>query len=432
MPDGDTSVPRTSAEPVAELIAAGEAALARGDASAAFDVLGRAAAGHIGGALLQRFATAFATAGRYVARQDAVLAWVEQILAQVVDPRERASLLRARIAVCRQLDTARVLELADEALAAAEAVGDHEAVASVLANAAFAAYRRGDARGCRTFAERAAAASFATRPAQYDALRAQMFAANAAGELELVLQHNIKARVLAREIGHLGDQANASNNLAEVYLELGCPHEARACAETAAQLARATGFVALEATATMYQGVATAEVGDIDGAIATFDRLRTAEHHPFSRIDAAAAHSYWLLERGAAGDARVARDAAEQVLEMTIRAGGDNRLTSLYACIARAHMREGHDDASRADLERARKAADRAEPTALSMLALAAAEVLPAAEPQRQVVLSGARARILRRAARREDPHAFCVNVRLNRRLLELSGGVPADLPRSQ
>jgi hypothetical protein len=65
------------------------------------------------------------------------------------------------------------------------------------------------------------------------------------------------------------------------------------------------------------------------------------------------------------------------------------------------------------------------------MHALAAAEVLPAAEPARQVVLSTARARILRRATRREDPHAFCVNVRLNRRLLELSGGVPPDLPKS-
>jgi hypothetical protein len=42
-----------------------------------------------------------------------------------------------------------------------------------------------------------------------------------------------------------------------------------------------------------------------------------------------------------------------------------------------------------------------------------------------------ARTRILRAAARREDPHAFCTHVRVNRRLLELTGGVPSDLPRA-
>jgi tetratricopeptide (TPR) repeat protein len=416
----------------ADPIAIAEAALARGESAEAWDMLSRLAAGPIAGPLLQRFASAYAAAGRYVTRQDDVLAWVDRKIADVTEPRQRASLLRARIAVCRQVDTARVLELADEALLAAEAVGDEEAIASVLSHASFAAYRRGEVRRSKDFAARAAGRTFSTRAGQYDAVRAQMFAATIAGELELVLQFNIKARALARERGHVADQANESNNLAEIYLELGCPYEAGACAEAAGTLARVAGYPGLEAMATVYRAIATAEVGDLDGAMALFDSLPAGRYHRFSKIDGACFHAYWLLERGAAGDARTALDAASHVLESAVRSGADNRLTALYSCLARAHARLGGDAAAREHLERARKAADRAEPTAESLFALAASEVLPAAEPQRGVVLSGARARILRRAARREDPHAFCVNVRLNRRLLELSGGVPADLPRSQ
>jgi sulfur transfer complex TusBCD TusB component (DsrH family) len=429
---GDSHTPAPGDGTSDDPIAAAEALLARGDSAAAWAVLSRVAAEPIAGPLLQRFATAFAAASRYVTRQDDVLAWADGMIAAVSEPRQRASLLRARIAVCRQVDTARCLELADEALAAAELVDDEEAIASVLSHGAFAAYRRGDARRSREFAAHAAGRAFSTRAGQYDAARAQMFAATIAGELELVLQFNIKARALARERGHLADQANESNNLAEIYLELGCPHEARACAEAAGLLARAAGYPGLEAMATVYQAIATAEVGDIDGALVLFAGLPRDRYHRFSRIDGACFHAYWLLERGAAGDARVARETAAHVLDDVIRAGADQRLTAVHSCLARAHVREGCDADARDHLERARKAADRADPTAESMLALAAAEVLPAAEPQRQVVLSGARARILRRAARREDPHAFCVNVRLNRRLLELSGGVPADLPRSQ
>jgi hypothetical protein len=65
----------------------------------------------------------------------------------------------------------------------------------------------------------------------------------------------------------------------------------------------------------------------------------------------------------------------------------------------------------------------------LALLALAAGEVLTPADSQRQVMLSAARARILRTASRREDPRAFCTGVRLHRRLLELTGGIPSDLP---
>jgi tetratricopeptide (TPR) repeat protein len=430
--DSTSSVGASVGAGVDAALAQGEAALARGDTQRAWEALSRIAEAPVPGPLLQRFAAAYATAGRYLIRQDDVLAWVERMIAQVVLPAPRAALLRARIAVCRQVDTARVLELADEALAAAEAVADEEAIASVLAHASFAAYRRGETRRSREFAERAAARAFSTRAGQYDAIRAQMFAATSAGELELVLQYNIRARALARDLGHLADQANESNNLAETYLELGCPYEARACADAAAHLARSAGYVGLEVMATVYGAIATAEVGDIDGALALFESLRPAPHHRFARIDGACFHSYWLLERGAAGDARAAREAAEAVLDIAHKSGADNRLTGLHSCLARAHAREADQAAARDHLERARRAADRAEPSGQSLLALAAAEVLAAAEPPRQVVLTGARARILRSAARREDPHAFCVNVRLNRRLLELSGGVPADLPRSQ
>jgi len=45
------------------------------------------------------------------------------------------------------------------------------------------------------------------------------------------------------------------------------------------------------------------------------------------------------------------------------------------------------------------------------------------------VMIGAARARILRTASRREDPRAYCTGVRLHRRLLELTGGIPADLP---
>lgn len=75
--------------------------------------------------------------------------------------------------------------------------------------------------------------------------------------------------------------------------------------------------------------------------------------------------------------------------------------------------------------------AQRAELASQLLLALAVAEVCPADSYRRRVVLNEARTRILRNAQRRDNPQAFCLEVRLNRRLLELSGGVPADLPGS-
>jgi hypothetical protein len=146
-------------------------------------------------------------------------------------------------------------------------------------------------------------------------------------------------------------------------------------------------------------------------------------------LDAANLHAYWLLERGAAGDAARARERAAAGIEFAQRSGTAHRLTALHASLARAQAREANHEAAREQFEHARRGADKVEPAAHSYLALAAAEVLSAGEPPRHVILMAARARILRVASRREDPHAFCVHVRHNRRLLELTGGVPADLP---
>src|SRR5690606_22585991 len=145
----------------------------------------RAAEVGVDDAALPRLAVAFAAAARYVSRHADALAWVERALASAADPRQRATLLRARIAVCRQLDVKRVLELADEALAAAVAVGDTDAYASVLCHAAFAAYRAGDARAATRFANKFDERQLPGRAAALEEHRAKMFAATARGDTEL-------------------------------------------------------------------------------------------------------------------------------------------------------------------------------------------------------------------------------------------------------
>jgi tetratricopeptide (TPR) repeat protein len=423
----DVDRPGTDPPPTAELIAAGEAALGRGEHEAAFELLTQAVRADLAASEVVRLAPLYASAARAVERPQAAIDWIE---GQVVsDLHDRAALLRARISVLRELDPARVLDLAPEALGVAEAAGDHDAVASILAHATWSACRRGDVRKARELAEQAQQRSFPTRTAQYDCARAQAFAATAAGELESALHSITRARAIARELGHSHAVAVESNLLAEAYLELGYPHEAQACAESAEDIARARRHDPLARTAAALVAVATAEAGDLDAALIRLGELGGVGARNV-RIDTAAIHAYWLLERGAAGDARRAGELAGAGLVLGEAAGVESRYTPLCASLARARARLGDDASARAQLERARRMSDRCEPGAQSVLALAAAEVLPGSDPQRKVVLAGARARILRRAARREDPYAFCVNVRLNRRLLELSGGVPSDLPR--
>jgi tetratricopeptide (TPR) repeat protein len=435
--------PPAHAGSLPEMVAAGEAALRRGDAAGAFWLLPQAAArlgaqdGPGGAApaadsgLRVRLTRALAAAARIVGEPARVLTWIEGVLPATTDDTERAALLVAQLSMWSRLDTTRALALEAEARAAAEAVGDELGIATVLALASFVAYRRGEVRRCREIADRAAALVLTTRAAQYQATRAQMFAATAAGDLETVLTLSIKGRALARDLGQPVDVGNESNNLAETYLELGYPHEARACAEVAERLSRDAGMLYNELAGRVNGASAAAEAGDLDGAIAILDGLGWHEQYPIVMIDAAAAHAYWLLERGAAGDATVARARATAGIELARRTGTAHRLTALHASLARAHAREANHAAAREQLEHARRGADKVEPTAHSLLALAAAEVLSADDAPRQVILMAARTRILRAAARREDPHAFCAHVRHNRRLLELTGGVPEDLPRA-
>lgn len=322
-----------------------------------------------------------------------------------------------------------MLDDIEAALATAERADDDREVARLLAAGAHAALRRGDVPRARGFADRAARGAFRHRTAQFDAIRAQTFAASAAGDLESALHQSIKARALARELGRVGEQAEQSVTLAAIYLALGAPAEARSCADAAGHAAAGLAMHDVAALAEACAAAAIAELGDLDGALAVLDRIALAPLSVPARVDVACVHAFWLLERGASGDSRRAETLALDALAAAERTGDLHRRTAIHASLARGAGRRGDDDGARAHLELARRAADRAEPAALSLLALATAEVLPAGDPNRQVVLASARSRLLRTAGRREDPRGFCTGVRLHRHLLELSGGVPTDLP---
>lgn len=422
---------RTTTTSGSALLAAGESALARGDTEEGFALLRRAAELGVAPADMPRLVLALSSAGSYRNRQREVLDWVEGVAAQAAEPRLLAVALRARVALWRGFDFRRVEELAEDALSAAEAVGDEESFAHVLSCAAAAAYRRGRVRAATDYAERATSRPLQSRAAHAAAFRTSMFAAMAMGDLEQALHCSIKARAMARDLGRTADIADESNYVARFYLDLGCPIEARACAEEAIRMASASGFERAETAGKMLAAIAAAEAGDMDWAIEQFETL-PYQQAPRLHVDAADAHAYWLLERGAAGDSRSAGEIANQGLERAHAQGMANLLTPLYGSLARSLVREGNLSAGKDALEQARQAADRTEPKARLLLALAAAEVLPAADSKRKLVLTHARARILRAAERREDPLAYCSDVRLNRRLLELSGGVPPDLPRTR
>ncbi|WP_428262262.1 hypothetical protein [Haliangium sp.] len=414
-----------------ELLAAGEAAMARGDIEQGFQLLHRAADVGVPGELLPRLVISFASAGIYRSRQREVLDWVEQVATECVDSRLRAALLRAQVSLWRGFDLRRAEDMVEEALAAAEDAEDEESFAYVLSYAAGAAYQRGRTQAATDYAERASGRRFQSKIARVAALRANMFAAVAMGELEQALQYSSKARAVARELGRMPDIASESNNLARFYLDLGCPIEARACAEEGIRMAHACGFERAEIAGKTLAASAAAESGDLDLALEQLTAL-PYERAPRFHVEAAVEHAYWLIERGADGDVRRASEIAHEGIEQAHDQGMANRLTPLYACLARSLARLGRREEARDSLEQARLAADRTGPHARLLLALAVAEVLPASEPKRKIVLTHARARIMRAAERREDPYVYCTGVRLNRRLLELSGGVPPDLPRSE
>ena len=415
----------------AELLDQGGVCLKAGDSAQAFELLQQAASVGVPEDRLHELVTQFALAGRFTTRQHEVLQWIEKSLTATTDVASRATLLRAQVAVCRQLDLKRVQHLADAALEAAELAQDEEAYACILSHAAFAGYRRGDLQTAQQYAELAATRPFESLAARYDAVRAQMFSASARGDLESALHLAMRGRAMARELGRPADTANESANLAEAYLELGCPEEGFRCGQAAVELASACGHLSVELMGNVLCAIAIAESGQIDDALDRFDKLVVLDQNRILAVDRATVHAYWLLERGAAGDAKRARVIAQAAVASANKAGVGNRLMALHAIIARAWAREGREVEAIAALETGRRNGGRSESAAQLLLALAVAEVLPVKAPKRTVVLNNARTKILRGATHREDPHAFCTKVRLHRRLLELTGGVPEDLPRA-
>ena len=413
----------------AELLEAGETALRRGNSRQAFDLLARASKVGVAIEDLGRLAAAFATAGRFQGRQEDVRDWLEEVVAGDSDPAHRVALYGARIMMWRHLDITRVEGLMDEALLAAEHAGNDDAYAVILSHGAFAAYRRNDLRAANRYAAKAGARNFETRRAQYAAVRTQLFAAVIPGDLEHAIHLSTKAKAIARELGDIAGIANECNNLAEFYLDLGCPHEAKLNAGEAVRLAQECGHSGLEYFGRSLGANAMAQLGSIDEALEAYAGLRATDR--IFAADIATVYSFWLLERRAAGDARHAREVTQKAISHAENTGIDNRLTPLYGNLARALICEGDDEGARSALENARVAAEHSELPAQLLLALAVAEVMPASNPKRHVVLNQARGRILRTAERREDPAAYCLHVRLNRRLLELSGGIPDDLPGS-
>src|SRR5678809_1170973 len=101
MSDGATGDGGGDAE---ALLAEGEQALVRGDSAAAYQLLERASQADIDRTHLHRLASAFAMAARLQNRHADVLAWIDGAIPPDGDAQQRAALLRARVAVCRQLD----------------------------------------------------------------------------------------------------------------------------------------------------------------------------------------------------------------------------------------------------------------------------------------------------------------------------------------
>lgn len=419
---------RVAKRDVFDVLTEGERALAAGDGERAYELLCRAVDDGVPPEVAPRLAPVLARAARYLGRHGEVVGWVERLV-EASEGAPGPAVLAARVAVYRHLDLNRVATLTQEALDVAEAAGDDEAYATVLAHAAFAAYRQGDAGGARKLADRADRFVHATPAARFQATRARLFAATAAGDLEGALAHSRDASKLAEALGRPGDLANELNNVAECHLALGYPEQARNLADEARRHAAAAGHLGVGTFAEVLAAIATAETGDIDDAVLALRRIGEVEANRVLAIDAAAYGAFWLLERGAAGDSEVAAAIATAAEARAAEIGVAHRLTGLWSAAARARARLGRHEEALAALERARQGAGHTEPASLEILALALAEVLPGSDHRRRTALQNARARILRRAEARDNPRAYCTRVRIHRRLLELSGGVPHDLP---
>jgi tetratricopeptide (TPR) repeat protein len=406
-----------------------EDALAAGRPEEAANVLAQAGEAPIDDTLLPRWLDTLARANRFLSRHRETVSWIEKRLADSPSPGARVQLLRARVGALRQFDPHAALELVNDALAAAREAGDLPAIASVLSHASFCAYRRGDARLAAQFAEQAEKLAFPTPRAQIDGLRAQLFAATAAGAIERALELSTILRDRHLVVGDVAGAANECNNRAEELQRLGRPEDALASALEAQKLAASSGHRGVAAFAEVLGAAAICESGRLDEGIAALERALQAPDNLIFELDTAAAHAFWRVERRVADDARHAAAISAGALARASSAGVSHLLTKLHATRARALALLGLAFEARAELESARQLANVADIESELHLALTMAEILPAGEPAREVSVRAARTRLLLAAARREDPRRYCTNVRLHRRLLELSGGVPDDLP---
>lgn len=379
--------------------------------------------------VLARFLDALSRTNRFLNRHRDTVKWIEERLVKSPSPVARVLFLRARVAALRQVDPQAALELVGEALEAARAAGDVEATANLLANAAFCAYRRGDVRLAAQYADQAALAHFDPPRARIDALRAQMFAATAAGAIERSLELTQTVRELLLRENDLGGAANEHNNSAEEYLRLGQPTEAMAEAVQARDLAARAGFRAVERYAEVLIARAAAESGNLDAGIEGLRASEVYRDNVIFWLDTVSALVFWLVERAGEGDMAAALAVSGRATASAAQAGVRHMLTALHAARARALAATGDGDGARRELGLARQAADAADKDAELQLALTMGVVLPPGDPAREVSLRAARSRLLVGAQKREDPYRFCTGVRVHRRVLELSGGVPKDLP---
>jgi hypothetical protein len=414
---------------VAAALEEAERALTAGQPERAQSALARVSDQDVHDGLLARFLDALSRTNRFLNRHRDTVSWIEKRLLDSPSVVARVLFLRARVAALRQLDPQAALDLVDEALAAARDAKDADVTASLLAHASFCAYRRGDARLAARFADEAALGHFDTPRARIDALRAQLFAATASGAIERSLELSRTVRDLLFREGDLAGTANEHNNCAEEYLRLGMSMEALGEARAGGALAARAGHRAVEAFSDVLAARAAAEGGNLDDAI-TGLRLHAQERQNLIFwLDTVAALAFWLLERGQAADVELALALTTQATTDAAAVGVRHLLTSLHAMRARALARSGDLAAAHAEMALARQAADAADRDAELTLALTMGEVLPPGDPAREVSLRAARSKLLVAAQRREDPWRYCAGVRLNRRVLELSGGVPTDLP---
>jgi len=358
-----------------------------------------------------------AAANRLLLRHRDTLEQVEQAMAGERSADERAVLAHLHIRALRFVDRPRLLELAAAALADADRVGDEVSAAAVLADAAYAAFATGSPERACAHADAAARRSWTTPRAQVEALRAQLFGAHAVGDME-------RAAALSREIGRhylgLGEIASAANegaNLAEALLLAGRLEEADEAALAAMRLAREAGHSLLIERTVALRADALANLDRRDEALAIAQQSHSEAVAELCRVRA-----HLLLDRGRP------REALEWVTIGLSVPGPAPEGIMLEALRARAWCRLGEHDEARARLEVAeRRAGDTGDALALGHLAAAQLECLGGGDPRAGAGLAAARGAILTVAGHLAEPWRLC-RIDLYRRVLEESGGIPAEL----